>query len=59
MPARLDRSDGSGGITVTMDLLRAMQREAFERVTSKGVRRLVKAFRCACHLGEEKRENFS
>lgn len=39
-------------MTLTMPLLKAMREEAFERKSVKGVKRMIKAFRCGCHLGQ-------
>lgn len=40
------------GVPLTMALLEAMRQEAFDRKSVPGVRRMIKAFRCGCHLGE-------
>ena len=50
-PPPLDLFRISRGMTVTMAVLRTLRQEAFDRGSVKGVRRIVKVFRCACHLG--------
>lgn len=53
MAALKGASSGGGGVTLTMPVLKVMAQEAFERKSVKGVKIMIKAFRCGCHLGDE------
>ncbi|CAN0394269.1 unnamed protein product, partial [Ectocarpus sp. 8 AP-2014] len=54
--ALLREASKGGGVSLTMPLLKAMRQEAFDRTSIQGVRRMIKAFRCGCHLGDEAAE---
>ncbi|CAM9482717.1 unnamed protein product, partial [Scytosiphon promiscuus] len=57
--ALLREASKGGGVPLTMPLLKALRDEAFDRRSIQGVRRMVKAFRCGCHLGDEAGEGKS
>ncbi|CAN0032798.1 unnamed protein product, partial [Phaeothamnion confervicola] len=61
-PIEVEGGDGSGKSSrrsrsttteLTMPLLRGMFDEAFKCKTVSGLKRLIAAFRCGCHLGDE------